>query len=360
MHACMAWHTHHPWSSLLLLLQFSLSFQRERTLLWYKYSQVAIWRNIFLSKWSETLELWVTMAVPFSRPCYPRNPRNPRRGSTTARQQAQQPQEHPIARFLYGDGMMHLDRLNRLTRITFYALYEAWRLLQDLNPENRTLRRQRVDHQQQPDLLPERHNENERQNVANGVSASQSPMHEQQQQESAGSTRFQCTVDEQVDKVDREIFLPDLLQQTSRTKDQNLPDLINCNNKVLDSDKWEDQGYHSANSSLCSEDHIKDLDTSDLAGEYGDLGVKGEINPWAQSGLTLIQIASAFDMSYGQEFENDQQRHLHEAYQRLRRDILMSQARKFSSGHASIFEVGKAVLSQAILAGMWFMLKKIA
>jgi hypothetical protein len=32
------------------------------------------------------------------------------------------------------DGVIQLDRLSRVTRIAFYALFEAWRLLQDLSP----------------------------------------------------------------------------------------------------------------------------------------------------------------------------------------------------------------------------------
>ena len=109
------------------------------------------------------------MAVPFSKPLYPGGPPRrvgpPRRGQTQNQQQnintrrpsngnhqaaprhhtqapeprPQQQQQtsqhqryqHPIERFLYGDGVIQLDRLSRVTRIAFYALFEAWRLLQD-------------------------------------------------------------------------------------------------------------------------------------------------------------------------------------------------------------------------------------
>ena len=109
------------------------------------------------------------MAVPFSRPLYPGGPPRrvgpPRRGrqhyshhrihptqqpdpvtreyqrqypdpaaSTSGSQQNNNQHQHPIARFLYGDGVIQLDRLNRVTRLAFFALYEAWRLLQDLSP----------------------------------------------------------------------------------------------------------------------------------------------------------------------------------------------------------------------------------
>ena len=102
------------------------------------------------------------MAVPFSKPLYPGGP--PRRvGPPRRRNQHQHPSntrprqhdqtsehhnhqqlpeqtpnpqnyQHPIERFLYGDGVIQLDRLSRVTRIAFYALFEAWRLLQDLSP----------------------------------------------------------------------------------------------------------------------------------------------------------------------------------------------------------------------------------
>ena len=60
-----------------------------------------------------------SMAVPFSRPAYPRARR--------PREQPQQPQGHPITRFLEGRGGIRLDQLSFTSRVAFYALYEAYR-----------------------------------------------------------------------------------------------------------------------------------------------------------------------------------------------------------------------------------------
>lgn len=59
------------------------------------------------------------MAVPFSRPAYPRARR--------PREEPQQPQAHPITRFLEGRGGIRLDQLSFTSRVAFYALYEAYR-----------------------------------------------------------------------------------------------------------------------------------------------------------------------------------------------------------------------------------------
>ena len=122
------------------------------------------------------------MAVPFSKPLYPGGP--PRRVGPPRRRNQQQPEhqsnngprhhqtdqspehhnsqqlpeqtstnpsnyQHPIERFLYGDGVIQLDRLSRVTRIAFYALFEAWRLLQDLSPNQTRSITQGQDTQQQ-------------------------------------------------------------------------------------------------------------------------------------------------------------------------------------------------------------------
>ena len=127
------------------------------------------------------------MAVPFSKPLYPGGPprrvgpprrRNqhqhehqlnngPRHNQTepssgphnhqqlpeqTTMNPNQQNYQHPIERFLYGDGVIQLDRLSRVTRIAFYALFEAWRLLQDLSPNQTRSITQGHDNSQQNNI----------------------------------------------------------------------------------------------------------------------------------------------------------------------------------------------------------------
>merc|ERR1712141_850544 len=77
------------------------------------------------------------MAVPFSRPAYPGSRRraqqaHPRSQQQQTTQQQQQNNRHPITRFLDGQGGIQLDQLSLTSRIAFYALYEAYRLLTDL------------------------------------------------------------------------------------------------------------------------------------------------------------------------------------------------------------------------------------
>jgi hypothetical protein len=87
--------------------------------------------------------------------------------------------------------------------------------------------------------------------------------------------------------------------------------------------------------------------------------------PWSNSGLMLVELASAFEMSYGVAFETDQERQQYELYRRMKADILRNQSRHFYGDNdnnmfgLNVFELGKAILSQALLTGMWFMLKRI-
>ena len=80
------------------------------------------------------------MAVPFSRPAYPGSRRRSQQARTQQSQQQQQSQQnsgrHPITRFLDGQGGIRLDQLSLTSRIAFYALYEAWRLLMDLTQQS--------------------------------------------------------------------------------------------------------------------------------------------------------------------------------------------------------------------------------
>ena len=78
------------------------------------------------------------MAVPFSRPAYPGSRRRSQQARTQQSQQQTQQNSgrHPITRFLDGQGGIRLDQLSLTSRIAFYALYEAWRLLMDLTQQS--------------------------------------------------------------------------------------------------------------------------------------------------------------------------------------------------------------------------------
>ena len=298
-----------------------------------------------------------TMAVPFSRPRQPqrrqRHPAQPQGGRP--QQQTEPTYQHPIARFLYGDGAVQLDRVSRLTRITFYALYEAWRLLQDLAPEPQGPRA--VSHEPllvnntYPRLVPTHIN-----NITNV---------EKEGRRANGELPDVLPLEDEEDSTqqpkDVEVTLEDItladIQQMEEShqqmdNSQQLPDLINT---AADTDEL-DAGYFSTNSSLCMEplDH-----------DHGDVDeavvVAKDIShdPWSRSGMALIQMASAFDISYGATFENERQRAAYELYQRMRGELLRSHSAAYSHSQ-SVFDLGKAMLSQALLAGLWYMLKKMA
>merc|ERR1711884_729446 len=88
------------------------------------------------------------MAVPFSRPAYPRARR--------PRDQPQQPQAHPITRFLEGRGGIRLDQLSFTSRVAFYALYEAYRLLMDLT-NGQNLEHEPSTNDQRPEQQSQQH-----------------------------------------------------------------------------------------------------------------------------------------------------------------------------------------------------------
>ena len=88
---------------------------------------------VSIISWLKSKIATFTMAVPFSRPAYPRSQQ--RAQQTRSQQQQQQHQRSAgqrIAQFLEGQGGLRLDQLSLTSRIAFYALYEAYRLLQDL------------------------------------------------------------------------------------------------------------------------------------------------------------------------------------------------------------------------------------
>ena len=95
------------------------------------------------------------------------------------------------------------------------------------------------------------------------------------------------------------------------------------------------------------------------------LDIRRDNSPWSNSGLLLVELASAFEMSYGVAFSNEVERQQYEFYRRMKADLLRNQARYFYGNNdqsifgVNVFELGKAVLSQALLTGMWFMLKRI-
>ena len=524
------------------------------------------------------------MAVPFSKPLYPGGP--PRRVGPPRRRNQHQPEhqsnngprhhqtdqspehqqqlpeqtstnpsnyQHPIERFLYGDGVIQLDRLSRVTRIAFYALFEAWRLLQDLSPNQTRSITQGQDTQQQnnfgyqitsgstqlsgnnqaPVQISPTHgltvveaSNDERKMLPDVVLASTqstqpSPDNllnsninfngDLNQERSRSITQRTSTPIKKIfnnqdestssyieikdfdhgrkvwnhsrsnnnrinhenlydqNEDDDSGFVDDQLKNRNRRDSEatfrhleknrkfiddhevrlrnaentrrststrlrrssfstsDLPDLVplserdeadysefnimNCDYsggiglQKLDDDVddfvnqidfgnfspingkggytnspwekgkkfhnkiWQDQDdIFSYQDGLDNRDDIVSDDKkmlSKIVSPNTSLDIRRDNSPWSNSGLLLIELASAFEMSYGVAFSNDEERQQYEFYRRIKADVLRNQARYFYGNNdqsifgVNVFELGKAVLSQALLTGMWFMLKRI-
>ena len=526
------------------------------------------------------------MAVPFSKPLYPggpprrvgpprrrtqhqhehqsnNRPRHNQTGQTsehhnqqqlpeqTSTNPNQQNYQHPIERFLYGDGVIQLDRLSRVTRIAFYALFEAWRLLQDLSPnQTRSITQghdipsqningyqittgstQLSGNNQAPVQISPSHgltvveaSNTEGKMLPDVVLASTQSAPSSSDVHSNSNTSFNGDLnqersrfitqrhstpikkslkiqDESFDENETNEFNQGKVWNRSRTNndrnyhdnsdDQNeddcklidnngsnrnrrdseatfrhleknrkffddhevrlrnaennrrsnpitrirrssfstsdLPDLVplserdepdypelnimNCDYsggiglQKLDDDvddfvhqidfgkfspfngkstytnsPWE-KGKRFHNKVWDDEDDISSygngFDDSDdmisddkkmlsrIVSPNTSLDIRRDNSPWSNSGLLLVELASAFEMSYGVAFSNEEERQQYEFYRRMKADLLRNQARYFYGNNdqsifgVNVFELGKAVLSQALLTGMWFMLKRI-
>ena len=527
------------------------------------------------------------MAVPFSKPLYPGGP--PRRvGPPRRRNQHhhenqsnngprhnqneqspghpnhqqlpeqttvnlnQQNYQHPIERFLYGDGVIQLDRLSRVTRIAFYALFEAWRLLQDLSPNQTRSITQGHDNPQQnnigyqittgstqlsgnnqapvqsspshgltvveasnterkmlPDVvlastqstpsssdefsnsdisfngdlnqersrfITQRHstpikkscknqdesffqnetNEFDLGKVWNKSRSNNNKNHhdnsdDQNEDDDSGFIDNHCKSRNRRDseanfrhlEQNRKFFddhevrlrnaennrrsntitrlrrssfstsdLPDLVPLSERDEpDYPEMNIMNCDYsggigmQKLDDDvddfvhqidfgkfspfngksgntksPWEKQKrFHSKvwdddddiidyEERYCDRDDMFSDDKkilSRIVSPNTSLDIRRENSAWSNSGLLLVELASAFEMSYGVAFSTEEERQQYEFYRRMKADLLRNQARYFYGNNdqsifgVNVFELGKAVLSQALLTGMWFMLKRI-
>lgn len=148
-----------------------------------------------------------------------------------------------------------------------------------------------------------------------------------------------------------------------------------------------DLGYFSANSSRHEapgddEDHQETLlkpdggdDHDDGDGSFFDLdraasmmtaaeaivasSAVGEADDaWSGSARMLVEVASAFEVAYGVRYESEEERQVYEVFKTIKADALR-RLLVLDSSKINVFEVGKAVFCQALLTGMWFLIKKI-
>ena len=357
------------------------------------------------------------MAVPFSRPCYTGTNNNSGSGSSSRRRPrgrpSQQPQpqqnqqhqhqqesnnqhqqhnqDHPVTRFLYGDGQIHLDSLSLTSRIAFYALYEAWRLLQDLTQNQNgsssvnNNRRRRTRPQQtnvpvtpvrtssqefvRPDVVP-RDQEVSTQSTYSMVtsdveSACSSPF--ESPVKSHGQVKRQrlmsSSEDEENDCRTHERFTADV---SSRRHFNNYPDMIpddydSCKPINNNSSNWSSNypdlisngnHHHRQDDSEEEEEEEKGYDDVDGGDDSRLLNNVGGVD-WSKLGSQLCSIASSFESTFYKPV-TDEQKAIYEAFQRI----------KMSSSHFldrdnSLSGLAKTICRQVLLSSIWILLKKV-
>ena len=334
------------------------------------------------------------MAVPFSKPAYNAHYRaRQARAQAQQQQQQQQNQQNTITRFLDGNGGMRLDQLSLTSRIAFYALYEAYRLLVDLTNTN-----QQQNPQQQQQQQPQH-------TVVNSPHAEQQERRREPEvvlpdlipQTSADSTQSQFSEVPRVhlrrqnsDKWIPEQHRPDLIPENDDTTDFGypLPDFVpgyEQSQKITREDLEikvqrvqrerskrfsTSSDYFSLDGSLEMEDdqssegdfensehdfsNLEDIDETDSTSnekcEYVNKGIN-----WHNLGNQLCEIASAFEVSYA-PYANmtEQQRHIYQVYKDLKiKSLALSRRDKTMVGLA------RTICRQLLLSTIWTLLRKI-
>jgi len=374
------------------------------------------------------------MAVPFSRPCYSGTSSNCGSGSSNRRphrrpqqqqqQQQQQPkqqqqslqrnQDHPVTRFLYGDGQIQLDNLSLTSRIAFYALYEAWRLLQDLTAQsnNRSTnnnRRRRpasppVHHQTtvpssqstnvrnitsthrnvapQPDIIPRGDEVSTQQSTYNVYSYYSSDV------DSNCSSPYQSPIKSSSEQVKRqrlmsnsdiedydmtESFTSNFHQYHDSVSHRNYPDMIpneypnTCKPIINNNNNDNTFSSHYPDLIPSYNHHMVESDDDDVEGKVFDdidggddvdgrlqLTNVGGVN-WSKLGSQLCQIASTFESTFYEPATEDQKA-IYAAFQRIK----SSSHDEVDSGEEnSLSGLAKTICRQVLLSSIWILLKKV-
>ena len=372
------------------------------------------------------------MAVPFSKPCYTgisgsgSNRRRPR--GRQSQQQQQQPQhhqqqlqpsqqqqqsqlqrnnEHPITRFLYGDGQIQLDRLSLTSRIAFYALYEAWRLLQDLTqstgndngrasprrstprsaPEMETPVRSPASHQFEfirPDVIPRGDDVSTQSIYTCRVEPSpsssscstpcQSPV---KSSPSSSQVKRQRLMSE---SSDDEFPAHEFTSSLRRRRDhhdrhiasQNYPDMIPLDEEwkmetgsisfIRPSSQFPDlissplHLHHNQHQSPDDTDEEEEVDKGfDDVDGHDDSRVLSNVGgvDWYKLGAQLSTIATAFESTFYKP-ATEEQKAVYEAFQRIKMSSSL-----FIDGENSMSGFAKLVCRQVLLSSIWILLKKV-
>ena len=307
------------------------------------------------------------MAVPFSRPQYhggsgvflpPMPMRQRRRPRQHQQQQGQQSSASPIEQLLSGD-RHDLSGLSFTSRLAFYALYEAWRLLQDLTGsrgENEAIHRPPTPTEATAATSKSPFNANT--SPAESASATYMPP------PISCSTRPQehvvsdCSGERAtVEGKDHCSSLPDIVPaEHSREADSECKEQMIANQYEDDDDDEEDGEEEEEE----DEDEVDEVD--------GKMGVETCLlkqcfavpplnSPWSAVGFQLCQIASAFEVGLCSP-SDERQRRIFLAYRDIKlrtfqRDLKLAK----DSGGESHF--AKSLCRQILLSGIWLLVKKV-
>ena len=337
------------------------------------------------------------MAVPFSRPAYPGGSR--RRSQQQRAQQTQQPQttsQRQITRFLDGQGGIRLDQLSLTSRIAFYALYEAYRLLMDLTQPQSQQSHNRTQPQQQQQQQSQ---QSQQHTVLNGNVPEERPVAPQVYHplpDIVESTRsyprdfvgindndkcqsvqpdivqdtFDNTNDSNQDETDRAYQVPDVISRignNSPNDQYHHRDFVFKTNSnyhfksqrsvSVSSDYFSLDGLSTVDEEEATEDDFDKFDDSkdhdldldkDLVYKNGPNGIN-----WQNLGKQLCEIASAFEVTYAPPV-NEHHRELYEVYRDLKLKTLT-----LSRTDTSVTGLAKTVLRQVLLSSIWILIKKI-
>ena len=294
-----------------------------------------------------------TMAVPFSRPAYPDHRRSSRRPQAAS----QQPAQHPITRFLDGRGGIRLDQLSLTSRIAFYALYEAYRLLMDLTNGQ-------PQQPQQPQTLPV--------HTVVHVPTMSTPSTSQVLPDVVADSTQSAPRGPIIDNGQQSVAatkadLPDVVQDetdhsSSHHHDASLPDFlyeVRYNRQDLELKSRKNRSistssdYFSMDGSIVEEDHDFDLDEADQEVHKKCQEVNSSNVNWHHLGDQLCQIASAFEVAYAPAMD-PRSRQLYQVYRDLKlRTLALSRRDQTMMGLA------KTICRQVLLSSIWIILKKI-
>ena len=313
------------------------------------------------------------MAVPFSRPQYaagsgvfrppmPMRSRRRRPGLQPPRQQQQHPPQPcalPIQQLLNGD---HLDLrgLSFTSRLAFYALYEAWRLLQNLTGStgNNTI----AHHTTPADTATPKVRLNTDTCLAGSASSAATPI--------PCSTRYEDHVvsNENLGNAGpaQHLSLPDIVPPEHRHEDD-----AKWNDQIIvykDEDGEEEEGEEEEEGGGGGGEEDADYDNNWLDARVGvnsrlkkSFARPPPTSSWGAVGLQLCQIASVFEVGLCSP-SDARQRRMFLSYQAiklraLRRDMKVANAASCGGGSESHF--AKSVCRQILLSGIWLLIKKV-